>query len=1221
MCISTAYSSPNFNERKFFVSGIVIHYTEEELDDTLRIFLDEKRENRVSAHYVIARDGTVISCVPEDKRAWHAGVGKFAGIKDLNDASIGIELVHMPDEEYQNVQIDVLIELCKSIQERYDIKWVIGHSDSAFDRKIDPGVNFPWRRLFENGIGFWTDDFAVPRESDKVMLKAIGYDVSNLDKAREAFQRHYFPEALLAKDTRTRERLAAIYDCLPKICPIMFRPTDIMRQWFIDKYKNVKEEKSNAECLRIRREVLEVCYTGRGVQEDRGAKAVRAAKDFNSFIDVNDKRLFFIELYKRLFWKLGINWNEFISLKDRCAANEELKNNSVLLGDRSLQANFDCFFDAASDRLCTLAQDNNELAREQIEALMGLLDVLIFRRIRIYFSDHQIHRVVETAVEYLHQLRDNVIGDNPAWHRWWLWMCRFVAILRDPRRGGTCLLPWCELMRVKALRHKLFDKRREHAPEELIAEIKANIRASFKRAIDAGWKHLTSRSIGSSIKSYGKMIPSFEEAVFRDAEQYKEVALARMTLARIYESRAKYLCYSSDKKDLPELNECIKYASELCDVTNAWTGYNRLETNETIPPPYVSSSPFRDEFLPLVSSVLFRKACARDYWRRGDVRRKVLSDLYKSWKILDVLYMDHYDHNDCAGEIARRKFLGDFARKLCFYATYYFENKDFFDSQKVVGADSLVDKDGTIEPGVGVIKKAEMVFRQIGFVLPWETLDNQKVESPPKMYWDFEMLLWLELRMRVGSYKYDTDSRWRCVGFGNRDTTFMFAEIILIYTELSYQGDAVSKGRYSNCRKWARQRLGLRNREDVCRVTDMSVAECLKLTMDVLYFSPVSVDGGNEKGYHGNVGLTGFAQWVEYVLKHPKSDSDFKSLVREFITSIFEDYCFLVSEVNKIGKEKNVGGESFYLGKILRHKGEVPLPSDKVVLAFLTKWAKECKVKCWSRLIKSMPKIVDGVNPKRKQTTSYDLTGYGFLIDWIKEWRGDLSKNKLIAKALGMEKSEGIVADLKNNKKKWSEKLLRKVSELIGVEPYEIAREKQDIECGRIGLRDSMKCGSEQSVMTRLRSLGCDNVNEEQLLAQGLLLFYREQMVDRRLTWGDFVSLECVARLFNDYQLAQCGGEEMWNKTEVKNVVELRNRITRTEIACELDARAVDAVDSLKLSFECVKAIQRPQGKVRGKERMQLVRFAMATHDLLCKNNAKAKWDGTVVLGKLLNTI
>lgn len=1208
--------SPNFNDRKFFVSGIVIHYTEEELDDTLRIFLDDKRENRVSAHYVIARDGTIISCVPENKRAWHAGVGSFAGITDLNDASIGIELVHMPCEEYQKVQIDVLIELCKDIQDRYgnDIRWVIGHSDCAYNRKIDPGVNFPWRRLFEGGVGFWTDDFAVPKVSDKVMLRAIGYDVSNLDKAREAFQRHYFPEALLSKDKRTSERLAAIYESLSNICPIMFCPTDGMRQWFIDKYKDVKEEKSNAECLKIRRKVLEVCNTK------------KICKDFNRFIDVNEtKRLYFAEFYKRLFWLLGLNWNEFTSLQDSCAVNEELKNNSVVFEDKSLQSSFDSFFDAASKRLCTLAQDNNELAIEQIEALMGLLDVLIFRRMQIYFSDYQIHRVVKTAVEYLHQLRDNFIGDNPAWHRWWLWMCRLVAILRAPRRGGTYLLPWCELMRVKALRHKLFDKRREHAPEELITEIKANIRVSFTRAIDAGWKHLT--SICTSIKSFSKKIPSFEEAMFRDPkqycdpEQYNEIVLARMTLARIYESRAKYLCYSSDKTDVPELKECIKYASELCDITNAWPGF---ETEEKPQLPYVSGSPFREEFLPLVSSILFRKACARDYWRMGDVRRKVLRDLYKSWKIVKKFFDGANGYNECADEIVRRKFLGDFARKLCFYATYYFEYKDFFDSKRVVDADSVVGEDGandgTIEPGTGVIKKAEEVFRQMGFVLPWKTLTDQKVESPPKMYWDFEMLLWLELRMRVGCYKYDKDGRWKCVSFCDGDTTLVLAEIILIYTELSYLGGKISKGRY-NCREWAQQKLRMRNRVEVCRVTGMSVAECLKLAMDVLCLSPVSVDGGNEKGYQGEVGLTGFAQWVEDVLKYSKVDSEIKSVVKEFVTFVFDDYYSLISAVNQIAKNKNEGGESVYLGKILRHKGEVPLPTDKMVLTLLDKWAKECNVQSWSQLIKSMPKFVDGINLKQKLNKSYDMTGYGFLIDWIKEWRGDLSTNKLIAKELGMEKSEGAVADLKNNKKKWNERLLEKVGELIGVEPYEIAKEKQGQECGRKGLRDSMKCGSEQSVVTRLRSFCCDNVDEEQLLAQGLLLFYREQMADRRLTWDGFVSLYGIAGLFYDYQEAQCDGEKMWRKAEVKSVVELRNGIIRTEAARELNARTIDAVDSLKLSFECLKAIQHPQGKVKRKERMQLVHFAMSTHDLLRTNNAKAKWDGTVVLGKLLNTI
>jgi len=215
MCISTLYSSPNFNERTLPVNGIVIHYTEEELDDTLRIFADDKREKRVSSHYIIDRDGTIYATVSEGKRAWHAGAGSWRGITDLNSASIGIELVYKPGEEYQIVQVDSLIDLCHAIKSRHVIKWVIGHSDCAFARgKVDPGPSFPWERLAQAGVGIWPDE--IPHEThlaNSQLLAGIGYNVDDEKAAMAAFALHFCPNEAI-DSPRVRKCLEAIYSAV-----------------------------------------------------------------------------------------------------------------------------------------------------------------------------------------------------------------------------------------------------------------------------------------------------------------------------------------------------------------------------------------------------------------------------------------------------------------------------------------------------------------------------------------------------------------------------------------------------------------------------------------------------------------------------------------------------------------------------------------------------------------------------------------------------------------------------------------------------------------------------------------------------------------------------------------------------------------------------------------------------------------------------------------------
>lgn len=216
LCVE-AYPSPNHNARTRAVDTIMLHYTAiKTTEDSLRVLTDRTSRDPVSAHYVVAEDGRVFRLVDESRRAWHAGGGVWRGCDDLNSASVGIEIVNAgyaadgSRPPYPDVQVDAVIALCKDIMTRHEIRQVIAHSDLAPTRKIDPGEHFPWKRLAENGVGFWTDDFAAPYASAERMLADIGYDPVDLPKTLTAFERHWYPEAITFGATNTLERLSAV---------------------------------------------------------------------------------------------------------------------------------------------------------------------------------------------------------------------------------------------------------------------------------------------------------------------------------------------------------------------------------------------------------------------------------------------------------------------------------------------------------------------------------------------------------------------------------------------------------------------------------------------------------------------------------------------------------------------------------------------------------------------------------------------------------------------------------------------------------------------------------------------------------------------------------------------------------------------------------------------------------------------------------------------------
>jgi len=143
--------SPNHAPRPdgAIVDILVLHYTELPLQESLDILCDGAREHRVSSHYVLAEDGVAYRLVPEDRVAWHAGHSYWRGREALNTTSIGIEIVNLHGDrhDYPPRQIAALIELCKGILARHpaiEPRNVVGHSDIAPKRKIDPGLRFPW---------------------------------------------------------------------------------------------------------------------------------------------------------------------------------------------------------------------------------------------------------------------------------------------------------------------------------------------------------------------------------------------------------------------------------------------------------------------------------------------------------------------------------------------------------------------------------------------------------------------------------------------------------------------------------------------------------------------------------------------------------------------------------------------------------------------------------------------------------------------------------------------------------------------------------------------------------------------------------------------------------------------------------------------------------------------------------------------------------------------
>ncbi|QUL39424.1 N-acetylmuramoyl-L-alanine amidase [Erythrobacter sp. JK5] len=210
--------SPNFDERALPLTMLVLHYTEmKPIEAALGKMTSP--EAKVSAHYLISEEGVVTQLVPEDKRAWHAGTSYWRGIRDVNSASIGIELDHPGHaggyRAFSDAQFEALVPLVARIVEDHNIPRanVVGHSDVAPARKIDPGELFPWDRLAGYGLCLPRPEkleLGDPFQNDGAFMLALerfGYDIADPAKAVEAFQRRWRPELI---DGQVDQQIGAI---------------------------------------------------------------------------------------------------------------------------------------------------------------------------------------------------------------------------------------------------------------------------------------------------------------------------------------------------------------------------------------------------------------------------------------------------------------------------------------------------------------------------------------------------------------------------------------------------------------------------------------------------------------------------------------------------------------------------------------------------------------------------------------------------------------------------------------------------------------------------------------------------------------------------------------------------------------------------------------------------------------------------------------------------
>lgn len=243
LAVDTRYTAQGQDSRAQY---LILHYTDEPLDSSIRILTQQ----RVSAHYLLSDESppVVYRLVDENRRAWHAGVSYWKGATMLNASSIGIEIVNLGEEKaadgsrvftlYPPAQVALLLQLVRDIVNRHGIppERVLGHSDIAPQRKIDPGPLFPWKVLADAGLALWPDVTRVAAHQQRYeaalpevawfqrSLAAVGYQVPDagvLDAPTQrvvaAFQMRFRPTKYDGQpDAETAALLQVINEPMPQ---------------------------------------------------------------------------------------------------------------------------------------------------------------------------------------------------------------------------------------------------------------------------------------------------------------------------------------------------------------------------------------------------------------------------------------------------------------------------------------------------------------------------------------------------------------------------------------------------------------------------------------------------------------------------------------------------------------------------------------------------------------------------------------------------------------------------------------------------------------------------------------------------------------------------------------------------------------------------------------------------------------------------------------------
>jgi len=196
------------------ISFIILHYTELDFDTSVQYLCS--KEKGVSSHYLIDKNGEIFCLIDEKHIAWHAGKSYWRGIEELNNHSVGIEIENLGNEAFPKAQMDSVIWLCSRLKKQYQIprENILGHSDIAPDRKVDPGIFFDWKLLGNHGLGIpipSLDEYLpslLPRalniQDIQEKLLEIGYKIDITGKLDlqtklviRAFQMHFCPKKIV----------------------------------------------------------------------------------------------------------------------------------------------------------------------------------------------------------------------------------------------------------------------------------------------------------------------------------------------------------------------------------------------------------------------------------------------------------------------------------------------------------------------------------------------------------------------------------------------------------------------------------------------------------------------------------------------------------------------------------------------------------------------------------------------------------------------------------------------------------------------------------------------------------------------------------------------------------------------------------------------------------------------------------------------------------------